>query len=156
VIRPLVIGQAPSRGRSNREPLSGASGQRLARLCGLSLPDFLKTFDRDNVLRRYPGKAGKGDRFPAGTARRRAAKLAQTFERGQLVILLGGNVADAFEMGFLRSGTPCRWHVDPINCIFYALVPHPSGVNRQWNNPDRVATAERFFKLLTRHAQTHF
>lgn len=35
--RPLIIGQAPSQGREDCEPLTGRSGQRLADFCGLTL-----------------------------------------------------------------------------------------------------------------------
>jgi hypothetical protein len=52
------------------EPLTGASGRRLAAMCGLSHAAFLARFDRQNLLTYWPGEAPSGgDRFPLDEAR---------------------------------------------------------------------------------------
>ena len=60
--RPLLIGQAPGPNTDPGVPLSGASGRRLAALCGLGLDEFLALFDRANLLPEFPGKLGKGEK----------------------------------------------------------------------------------------------
>ena len=90
----MIIGQAPGR-QGTGEPLSGKAGRRLAALCGLDLDAYLARFQRVNLLPVFPGKAGKGDRFPLPPAREAARALLPTLE-GRRVVLLGGRVAAAF------------------------------------------------------------
>jgi uracil-DNA glycosylase len=95
MLRPLLIGQAPGPNTDPSEPLSGASGKRLAALCGLDLEEFLARFERANLLPEFPGKIGKGDRFPVALARPLARSLAgRCLDRR--VVLLGNGVASAF------------------------------------------------------------
>ena len=44
-------------------------GARLAELCGLEVDAYLRAFERVNLIRRWPGKAGKGDAFDLAKAR---------------------------------------------------------------------------------------
>jgi len=67
-MRALIVGQAPSRDSDPAEPFSGASGARLAALCGLTHAEFLSAFARVNLLSAFPGKASKGDLFPLAEA----------------------------------------------------------------------------------------
>ena len=140
--RVVIIGQAPSRLSDPREPLSGNSGRRLAALSGLTTAEFLDRFERRNLLDAWPGKAGKGDKF-AGAGEARA--LAESLRAGlatRRVVLLGTGVARAF--GF--PGEPFlfgeHWEGS------FAMVPHPSGTNRWWNDRERVAQAQRFWSNL--------
>ena len=74
-VRPLLIGQAPGPRSDPAEPLAGRCGARLAGLCGIGQDEFLRRFERVNLIDRFPGKASKGDRFPLDEARWRAAML---------------------------------------------------------------------------------
>jgi uracil-DNA glycosylase len=147
-LRPLVIGQAPGPNTDPEQPLSGRCGARLADLCGLPQDDFLLLFDRENLVRRFPGKAGKGDHFPAHRAR---AGLVDLLLFGALsgrpVVMLGNNVARVF--GFRPAEVELfRWNVMDGSGLRLALCPHPSGVSRWWNEEANQRAARRFWKAL--------
>jgi hypothetical protein len=91
--------------------------------------------DTVNVLTRYYGKNGKGDSFPISLARKRADKIQKLFERYDRVVLLGENVARAFRV----KGT--IGVLDARNK--FCLIPHPSGVNRWYNNKENKELASR-------------
>jgi hypothetical protein len=100
--------------------------------------EYMALTERYNVLRRWPGKNGKGDHFPMRLAKTNARRLALGFV-GRRVILLGRSVAKAFglNVGYLK------W----VNIGFdVAVVPHPSGVNRWWNEARNKAAARRFME----------
>jgi uracil-DNA glycosylase len=146
-MRPLIIGEAPARTGDPRRPLMGRSGSRLAALCGLDLQDYARTFARANVLERWPGKLGKGDAFDLPTARLRAALLRRRFVGGRLVVLLGLRTARAFGLPAAYL-TPAR-----VACANVVVLPHPSGINRWWNDPENVRRATRFLRRLAREAR---
>lgn len=141
-MKPLIVGQAPSRFSDPREPLSGRSGRRLAALCGTDLDGFLAAFERVNLIGSHPGKAGKGDSFPLARARRAAAVVSARFH-GRSVVLLGGNVAAALGVAGVDL---LRWHKAPG--FTFAVCPHPSGVCRWWNSPANEKAARVFWRRL--------
>lgn len=127
----LVVGQAPSARTIGRPPLSGPSGVKLARLVGASaLSDIAEPA---NLLPSFPGKRGKGDAFPMGPAREAAQREAIG---GRVVVLLGRKVAEAFGLKGLPYLQWCRHRGGRV-----VVVPHPSGVNRWWNEAANVAAA---------------
>jgi len=160
-VKPLFIGQAPGPSalevrRSNRgkriggRALAGAAGERLASLGGLaSVDDFLARVDTVNVLVEYPGPAPqKGDAFPMPGATRRARVLRYEHAHRDQIVLVGIAVARAF--GF-DDPPLCEWMIDVIAFdkeIQWAVIPHPSGVNRWWNDPINKALAEVFLHSL--------
>jgi hypothetical protein len=113
-------------------------------MCGLPLDAFLARFERVNLLPAFPGKAGKGDRFPRAAARQAALALLPALQ-GRRAVLLGGRVAAAF--GLPRAPL-LVWQ--PLAGGEVAVAPHPSGINRWWNDPRNVRRAKRFWR---RHAQ---
>lgn len=99
-----------------------ASGGRLARILGLSRGEYLRTFDRCNLC-------AVEWRLPE--ARERARQLVA---ENRVMVLLGAKVARAFGgeyEPFTRSG---------VGSAVYVL-PHPSGLNRAWNEPGAVERA---------------
>lgn len=146
-MRPLVIGQAPGPRSDPRQPLSGASGRRLALLCGLELAAFLAAFERINLLPAHPGKAGKGDDFPLETARHRADSMREIVAARDRVVLLGWNVARAFRVAGQVEGF-FEWTRFSRDCGEVAVCPHPSGISHWWNVPDNVAQASVFWRHL--------
>lgn len=144
-MRLLVVAQAPSARSDPGEPLSGASGRRLAALMGVPHEAFLAGSERANLLDAFPGKAGKGDRFPMSAARLASYGLVGAFA-GRRVILVGSGTATVF-LG-------PRW---PLLAWFngfsarVAVVPHPSGVNRWWNDPANEEAARRFLRGCRRY-----
>ena len=144
-MRTIIVGQAPGPRTDSREPLSGQSGRRLAALCGMELDEFLAAFERVNLIRRWPGEAnGKGDAFPMARARRAAVLRAGAFP-GARVVLLGRQVAHAFDVYGMKI---LEWHSTPA--FTFALCPHPSGVCQWWNEPANVRRARKFWREAAR------
>lgn len=141
--RPLLIGPAP--GPSfHGEPLSGRAGRRLSRLCGLSLPAYLKWFERINLFDKYPGAKEKGDDFDHVAARVAACQLTPVLRR-RYTVLLGQNVARAFHM----DGSPrFVWHDEIGDGALVAVCPHPSGISLWWNDERNVRRARTFWRDL--------
>lgn len=144
--RPLIIGEAPSRTSDPRRPVTGRCGETLADFAGLSLAEFSRAFARANVFDEWPGSAGlKGDAFPIVHARVRAdTRLRPRFVRGRTVVLLGRRVARAFHISaeyFEAFGS--------YSATVY-VVPHPSGINRWYNDAANVRKMRRFMRSLAR------
>lgn len=130
-----IVGQAPSRTSDPAAPLSGPVGQRVRRLLKLSDEEWARAF-KANAVERFPGKLGRGDAFPLARARREVARLSDDLA-GRLVFVLGKRTAKALgvEPTFLQLSRGPRF--DSI------VVPHPSGVNRWWNDPANRRRAQR-------------
>ncbi len=103
----------------------GCTGHRLCReVLGMDSREYLRVFDRRNLCR--------GDWSEAG-ARLVAAALA-----GQKFILLGARVCRAFDVDY----TPLMRVNISYEPVRRALVlPHPSGLNRAWNDPSMIPRA---------------
>lgn len=104
-----------------------------ARLRAYGLPDG--SFDAVNLLGRWPGSAGKGSRFP------RCDHTLASIAGGRRALLLGRRVAASVGCGRVPY---LRW-VD-VGGVEAAVVPHPSGVNRWWNDPANREAARLFFE----------
>lgn len=144
--RPLVVAQAPSSRSDPSEPLSGASGRRLAALCGLELDGFLHRFERVNLLPYFPGRGPKGDHFHPDVARMAACQMTPRL-RQRHTVLLGWHVARAFHMDQLELFT---WQDEVGDGALVAVAPHPSGISHWWNEPANVRRAQRFWRKLVR------
>ncbi len=164
----LIVGEAPGRLPSvPDEPLSGRSGQRLAELCGLDLPTYLARFECINVLPTFPGAAGKGARFTLREAVPAARERVVTRYAlgGAVRAVLLGRAALAVERALLEMGfrdardlsfTNFVWHHVRVPGGFaaFACCPHPSGVNRWWNDPSNLAEARRFWCSFSTKARS--
>jgi hypothetical protein len=145
--RPLLVGQAPGPRSDPKEPLSGRCGARLAGLCCIEVEEFFRRFECVNLIDKFPGKAGKGDRFPVNLARRAALCVSKEFA-DRKVVLLGDNVARAFEVGRIYPPGAFIPMWGGAVCTF----PHPSGVSRWWNEPRNVREARHFWSGLALEA----
>lgn len=157
--RLLLIGQAlnrPSGERMMRLPvelrlpyarrlaLTGAVGRRLATLGGLTVLQYLRRTERRNLLDRWPGY-----QFPAREAREAALRMQPELD-GRRVIFMGKQVAQAFWCGryellqwwpgrrVTAGGEERTWE--------FAIVPHPSRLNRWWNEPRHGRKAADFLR----------
>jgi hypothetical protein len=113
---------------------------------------LMQTFELVNLLKRYPGRQGKGDKFNLKYASRVAKEMMYSNRLAdRQVILLGKNLAKAFglqadylEWNYFgwcdRDGKTQNMHV--------VIVPHPSGINRWWNDPKNAAKVATFLKTL--------
>ena len=150
MIRLLFIGQAPSQETEGKPPFTGKCGKFLAEtLLNTTQEQMLEDHDFINVLNHWPGKGYGGDKFPLNEAIPAARGLWPTLA-GRTVVLLGSNVGRAFGA---KQFVYFQWYEfrDPqefrnVICPKMAIVPHPSGVNRYWNNPNARLLAQKFFR----------
>jgi uracil-DNA glycosylase len=140
-MKPAIVGEAPSM-RTSR-PFAGRSGERLAELSGLASLEALRDrFRLVNLLGHWPGPdaSGKGSAFPMQEARSAAATLR--LPSGSL--LCGRRVAAAFGLAAAPYFAWCD-----VDGRRVAVIPHPSGVSRWWNDPENVARARAFLRAAT-------
>jgi uracil-DNA glycosylase len=144
LLKPLIIGEAPSKNEDPARivPIGGRIGRRLADCCGLSLEDFLNHFDRMNLLDARQDTKEKGFEFDVAAAMRRATMLRSEWTSPRIVILLGSRVQQAFRFGQY----PPFWPIALLNGVTVYVMPHPSGVNRWWNDLDNVLRASGFMR----------
>ena len=98
------------------------------------------TLDRRNLFQEYPGKSGKGARFPMKDAKSMAFMVKRDLG-GYNVLFVGKRVAIAF--GVSRFAT-LKWHNGKD--FNFAWMPHPSGINQWWNDQDNRAMGEDFLR----------
>lgn len=147
-MKPLIVGEAPSKNEITERPIEGRVGLRLANCAGLTMEEFLAHFDRVNLLHVRQDTKEKGFEFDQHEAERQAARLS--IKPGQTVLLLGRRVAKAFSFDasyelFVRYSMR--------DAEFY-IMPHPSGINRWWNDDQNIIEAVRFMHNVverTRH-----
>lgn len=141
----LFIGQGPAKDAEPYRPLEGHNAEKLARLLGILPAHFVNRYARINLNSEWIGKVGKGDVFDLAEGRRAAAVLLQG--SWTHYVLLGKQVAKSFDVreGFLETVHHGRKH--------FFILPHPSGINRWWNEPENVTSAgielRRFLGGLT-------
>jgi hypothetical protein len=129
----VIIGEAPTDG--SPYALEGRGGARLAEYAGLSWAQYLTRTERHNLISRPV------DAWPTREARD-AAQAVWPSLLGRRTILLGQNVARAFGVGEV----PLRWRVVDDHGTEVAIVPHPSGRNLWWNDPEHRSAARRFLR----------
>lgn len=157
-MRPLLIGQAPGPNTDPALPLfpipKTSAGGRLQELTGLSLLEYVKTFDRVNLLPYFPGKWKRDDKFPMSPAKLAAAAVRPHLV-GRTVILVGRNVANAFglEIPFhhwhhmVCKRGECLKKCDGLCRV--AIIPHTSGRCHWYNDEVNQAEAKAFWRVFT-------
>lgn len=146
----VTIPCAPTMGKTEVAPivsgaLLGNSGERLAQLLEMTLPQFA-LFKRINLNAKYPGPAGKkGDAFDM--AEGKAAAVALLLQpRNTHYVLLGAKVAAAFGFAFEPLKVHIHLRTEPKNQRTgrkFLILPHPSGIVLFWNEPFNVFRARR-------------
>jgi uracil-DNA glycosylase len=137
----LLVGEAPS--PDGASSFEGRSGRRLADLAGLTHAEFCERFERTNLLDAFPGRSGKGSSFPVAEARAAAARL-EPLLKGRRTVFVSFRLASLFDL----PADPFRWLAAFGG--FAAVSPHPSGVNRWWNEPGNAEDARAFFSSLAK------
>lgn len=114
-----------------------ASGGRLARIMGLDRGEYLRHFDRVNLC------VGKWSLPLAREAALRIAESRSTFDH---VVLCGSKVCAAFGEVF----APFTWRharkPSGLGNFPVVVLPHPSGLNRIWNDPESVRRARQVLR----------
>ena len=120
--------------------ITGPVGVRLSLLAGVDIEDVAL---RGNLVDYWPGPSltGKGDHFPREEAEMGWMKLVP-FLRGKRTIVLGRTAAKVIGLG---NEPWMNWReVHPE--YFIAVLPHPSGIVRWWNDPINADAAAEFMR----------
>jgi len=143
----LIVGQGPSKSGLGQEALTGLkkSGGALAKLFGLAPEQLHARADCINLLSQWHGKSSKGDKFPLKMAQKTAQAILNSWKNYDHIILLGSNVAKAF--GFHQLPLLTWTEIEPCGCKL-AIVPHPSGINRWYNDAANKRAATSFLREL--------
>jgi hypothetical protein len=109
------------------------------------LDAFLAGTRRINLIDRFQGKDGKGDAFPVTLARQRLPFITEMIASHRLTVIIGMGTARA-----MRVRTPLLVWGDAFRDggSLLAICPHPSGVNRWWNDLSNVERARSFWHAL--------
>lgn len=158
-MKPLLIGQAPGPNTDPDLPLfplprTSAAG-RLRAIMGIEVTTYLKTFDRANLFRNFPGSTKGGDKFPMDKARLVASSIAPLLS-GRTVIMVGRRVAQAFELDQDFHTWNDEWRVarrsfgldSNTGMCRVAVVPHTSGRNHWYNDGENQRQAKAFWSAL--------
>lgn len=155
--RPLLIGQAPGPNTRPDLPLfphpRTSAGGRLASFLGLSRTEYLRIFDRVNLIQEFPGRCKRDDKWPTARARDAAGAMRPLLS-GRQVIMVGRNVATAFgvpkDMPFLQTfSMDCRRRCIS-NCSLgheceVTIILHPSGRNHWYNRVENRLALQVFW-----------
>lgn len=123
----IVVGEAPpARGLGPGGPLSrGGEVSRMSKLLGITELKWLGQW-RVNLLREWPGNAGRGSRFDFAAAAKEAERLVR--ECDDSFLLVGKRVAEAFRVS---NDYFDEFEVGNFRGM---VVPHPSGASAWWND----------------------
>jgi uracil-DNA glycosylase len=150
--RVLIVGEAPSkRGARALHPDDCASGRRLLAYTGWTRDEYEST--------------GKANLFAQPQPRWDAAEAASSLKsmplcaRDEFVVCLGKRVmlAVGFKTVPWLTWLMMPWPGTVVTGTEYrrvAFVPHPSGLNRWWNDADNRLRARKFFNRLATGAWT--
>ena len=148
----LLVGQAPSKQVTPALDAStpGSASSRLLALMGITRDEYMERFARVNLLDYWPGAlaSGKGDKFPRAEAKKAAKRILAQYEYPWKILCVGHKVGECF-LPKMRVK-----YYDWMICISnfppgvrdVAIIPHTSGLNRYWNDPDCVKLAENFLR----------
>ena len=143
-VKPLIIGEAPSKNEYPPSPIAGRIGKRLAACAGMTLPQFLEAFDRTNLLYVRQDTREKGFEFDYTQAKLAAKSiyLQSNWMQRPYVLLLGKRVSKSFDV--------TESYLEEVNLhgVKAFVVPHPSGVNRWWNDKDNEKRMYDFMMWL--------
>jgi uracil-DNA glycosylase len=135
----IIVGEAPN--SSGERAYDTKSGVRMLDLIGeseLLAPDWVNLFDA------VPA------RWRPARARRAAAAVAM--QPGGVLILLGMRVARAFR---IEDPVALEWYIDPSHVHPMVVFPHPSGLNRWWNDPEKTEDARKLLQGIVSGALPH-
>lgn len=148
--RVLLIGQAPGPNTDPTLPLyptsRASTGGRLLELMGIDREEYVHHFDRVNLLNKFPGRNKRDDKFPMAHAKI-AASAVKPLLHGRSVVMIGRNVAEAFQLEVDFH----EWMELPLNeggLCQVAVVPHPSGRNHWYNVEANRKVARKFWRGL--------
>lgn len=139
----VFVGYCPSHRGSPEKPLDGpGTGHRLAALCGMSHEGYLRKFERVNLHYDTPLKRDSATKKRGELS---AAHIRHRY-RGRRIILLGHEVLEAF--GLDQCLSIAVWSVVMRDETRVSFIPHPSGLNRWYNDKKNIRRVEKFLRGL--------
>lgn len=163
------------RGRRRTDAIQDLAHMTMLEGADPRLRQFVDSTVHVNLLYEYPGAGRRGAHFPQARGKERAKKFLEmvsvpgreyrvfngvVFGSPQVVLLAGLRVARAFGLRMNHKDRPSFSYFEkkifkdqPNQTIFeVVVVPHPSGVNRWWNDPQNEARAREFLAALGERA----
>lgn len=138
----VIVGQQPASYEDEGNPLPvrpNSTGQRLCQMAGILPTSFENAFIRMNVSPRY-----EPDGFMPEYYRTDVENWLPLLE-GKRVILLGPAVASAFAIPRDQYDW-AHWFDHPTEHVLLSVIPHPSGLNRLYNNPELTSMVGSFLR----------
>lgn len=118
------------------EPPHSAGGRLRRLILGMTERDYLRSFERRNLLAQ--------DRWSAPAARAAAAALRAQMTAEDRVILFGRRVFDAWSAAQWWRWRPFEAYLmDSAPHEQVLALPHPSGLSRAWNEPGAFLRARQ-------------
>ena len=115
---------------------------------GMGMAEYV-ALSRRNLFEKYPGKCGKGAKFDVPTARELVRQIhAEGILYGTNLLIVGRRTAKAF--GYERHPL-LTWH--RALAYNFAIVPHPNGVNRWWNDEVNEGLGKAFLRRVADQAR---
>jgi len=112
-------------------------------MTGLTLEEYERTFERVNLLQKFPGAIQNGDSFPVAKAKI-AAQVVERMARERTIIFVGRNVSRAF--GYCNKSLPFfELNVNRVHGYRFVCVPHTSGRNHWYNRPENLVQATQWW-----------
>lgn len=148
--RLLIVGQAHGPGLENMPPWTHTySGRRLAKLLDVDPARLSDLVDTETILERCLPEHGLVRVTPAAIA---GARRILDRHDNRRIVACGPTVAGAL-MGIdeanARRLVRLRWHETHLvdrSMRALAVMPHPSGANRWWNDAANYTSAQRFLR----------
>jgi hypothetical protein len=111
-------------------PTPGSAGARMAKLLDLWPWQYLNAFDSGQPMRaRQVERAARVARAGTGLG---------AYQETKVIVMLGARVSQAFGLGDMLPFEKRRCRRSSGLYVTFIRVPHPSGLNRAWNDPANV------------------
>lgn len=143
VATPVLVGELNPYGAHPSLALydrpTGSAGERMRRLVCAVQPWRYRAFSRHNLCT---------EKWETRSARASAAHL-HTAYRGRVLVLLGRKVARAFGLVDVEAFTLHRPYGHTLvdgDPTLYVVLPHPSGLCREWGEPGAFARARNLLR----------
>ena len=147
-MRTAFVGEAPSRTSDPDRPLEGRPMRWLAKVAHLEESELRERVRCFNLLSYHPGRT-----FPVSRGRLALIELGPKLaEVGvERLVLLGHAVASSFDAGWMSPLVFEKLWVEWAK-VDAVLVPHPSGLNRWWNDVENRQLAGVLLRSIVEEA----
>lgn len=151
-MRKILVGQQPGKLNPPSKPLwaehAGSTGYRIAMMAGLERDEYHEVFERFNINTLTDVKFSV-----TGVTKARGLRIRTGFREGDLIVALGKEVCEC-----LQLPVPDNYFEFQIASglgYMYAVIPHPSGLNRFYNSRDNWLQAEDFMRAIVAYPEEY-